>query len=112
MIKTQDAICYYMQTQSEPDLRESQLAQKGELHKEFLLSSGGRETSPKTDRQDQQYPLHRWKTHSPPQMVTGLQMASTTPVGFGRQWALLHEVQVSIMVSIISIPKPFDYVVS
>jgi hypothetical protein len=26
MIKTQDAICYYMQTQSEPNLRESQLA--------------------------------------------------------------------------------------
>jgi hypothetical protein len=51
MIKTQDVICYYMQTQSEPDLRESQLAQKGESHKEFLLDSSGRETSPKTDRQ-------------------------------------------------------------
>jgi hypothetical protein len=25
--------------------------------------------------------LHKWKTHSPPQMVTGLQMASTTPAG-------------------------------
>jgi hypothetical protein len=41
-----------------------------------------------------------------------LQMASTTPVGFRKAWALLHEVQVSIMVSIISIFKPFDYVVS
>jgi hypothetical protein len=29
-----------------------------------------------------------------------------------RQWGLLHEVQVSIMVSIISISNPFDYVVS
>jgi hypothetical protein len=51
MIKTQDAICYYMQTQSELDLRESHLDQKGKLHKEFLLGSGGRETSPKTDSQ-------------------------------------------------------------
>jgi hypothetical protein len=50
MIKTQDVICYYMWTQSEPDLRESQLAQKGESQKEFLLGSGGRETSPKTEQ--------------------------------------------------------------
>jgi hypothetical protein len=28
MIKTRDARCYLMQTQSEPDLRESQLAQR------------------------------------------------------------------------------------
>jgi hypothetical protein len=28
MIKTQDAICYHMKTQSEPDLRHSQLAQR------------------------------------------------------------------------------------
>jgi hypothetical protein len=51
MIKTQDVICYYMQTQSEPDLKEIQLAQNGELHKEFLLGSGGREMSPKTGKQ-------------------------------------------------------------
>jgi hypothetical protein len=28
MIKTQDAICYYMRTQSEPNLIESQLARR------------------------------------------------------------------------------------
>jgi hypothetical protein len=28
MIKTRDARCYHMRTQSEPDLRESQLAQR------------------------------------------------------------------------------------
>jgi hypothetical protein len=28
MVKTQDASCYHMQTQSEPNLRESQLAQR------------------------------------------------------------------------------------
>ena len=37
---------------------------------------------------DQQYPLHRWKTHSPPHMVTGLQMESTTPVGFKKSVGL------------------------
>jgi hypothetical protein len=51
MIKTRDAICYYMWTQSEPHLRESQLAQKGEPQKDFLLGSGGREMSPKNDIQ-------------------------------------------------------------
>jgi hypothetical protein len=51
MIKTHDVICYYMQIQSESDLRESQLTQKGESQKEFLLGSGGRETSPKTNIQ-------------------------------------------------------------
>jgi hypothetical protein len=39
----------------------------------------------------------------------GIHHTSWLPEG---QWALLHEVQVSIMVSIISIPNPFDYVVS
>jgi hypothetical protein len=47
MIKTQDAICYYVRTESEPEL----IGSEGELQKEFLLGSGGREMSPKTDRQ-------------------------------------------------------------
>jgi hypothetical protein len=32
--------------------------------------------------------LHRWKTHSPPQKVTVLQMASTTPIGFRKAMGL------------------------
>jgi hypothetical protein len=35
MIKTQNATCYHMQTQSEPDLRESQLAQKESRKRSF-----------------------------------------------------------------------------
>jgi len=32
--------------------------------------------------------LHRWKIHSTPNMVIGLQMASTTPVGFWKAVSL------------------------
>jgi hypothetical protein len=35
MIKTQDARCYHMWTQSEPDLRESQLAQRESHRRSF-----------------------------------------------------------------------------
>ena len=56
--------------------------------------------------------LHSWKPLSQPKMVTDFHMASTTSAGFRNQWALLHEVQVSIMVSIISIFKLVEYVVS
>jgi hypothetical protein len=62
---------------------------------------------------DQQYPFaqdgkathhHRWsqfcRWHPPHQLASR------------RQWALLYEVQVSIMVNIISIFKTFDYVAS
>jgi hypothetical protein len=37
MIKTQDVRCYHMQTQSEPDLRESHLAQRERRRRSFPL---------------------------------------------------------------------------
>jgi hypothetical protein len=51
MIKTQDAICYYMQTQSEPDLRESQLAQRESRRRSFSSVQVGERRLPRlTDK--------------------------------------------------------------
>jgi hypothetical protein len=58
---------------------------------------------------DQQYPFALMEN---PLTTTDLQMASPHQLAFERQWALPREVQVSIMVSIISIFEPVEYVIS
>jgi hypothetical protein len=47
MIKTEDAICYYMWTQSEPDLRESQLAQRESRGRNFSSVQVGKRHLPR-----------------------------------------------------------------
>jgi hypothetical protein len=47
MIKTQDVICYYMWTRSEPNLRESQLAQRESCKRSFSLVQVGERHLPR-----------------------------------------------------------------
>jgi len=63
---------------------------------------------------DQQHPFAQMETPLTTtdghRFTDGIYHTSWLPKG--RQWAFLHEVQVNIMVNIISIFKPFNYVVS
>jgi hypothetical protein len=47
MIKTQDVICYYMRTQSEPNLRESYLAQRESRRRNFSSIQVGERCLPR-----------------------------------------------------------------
>jgi hypothetical protein len=56
--------------------------------------------------------LHRWRPSSPPQRSQTFRWHPPHQMASGRKWVLLHEVQVSITVRIISIFEAFKYVVS